>query len=461
MPESNKIGTILQPNPYAGGRVPPPIIMPTELQNTGGNAPGNQGSGQNSLIIDDDVSLSGPSTGLNGTPQTNPPYQGGNVQPTAPGTDFINTVPGMMPGPGQLPSDNRFGWRQQGNDWYYFDPDSGALVKGWKEINNFWYYLDPATGIMATGWIKTGGLWYYLDPKDGHMLIDWNYIGGEWFYLETDNRNGQMVTGWKLHKGNWYFLFENGAMAHGGWVKVDEKWYCFRDHSGEMETSKIIPYKGKNYYVGEDGAMVVNTTGSQLTVSYNGVTYEVDEEGVCTAIRNELADKIEQWMVSVQSIGTWYTQNISTYLAGETAGTRAYTYCALIDKKVGDDCSSMVSACLVLYGIENSVGYSSYSFNKLQSQFSNTLGQNLTNAGFVWHSYTQDYIPQRGDISVQHKTYMVDGEQKTAHHVEVIDSYDENAKVTYVWSWGDVYNSLPIPRSNWRVRTSGYWRIEQ
>ena len=187
----------------------------------------------------------------------------------------------------------------------------------------------------------------------------------------------------------------------------------------------------------------------------------MDEEGVCTAIRNELADKIEEWMVSVQSIGTWYTQNISTYLAGETAGTRAYTYCALIDKKVGDDCSSMVSACLVLYGIENSVGYSLYSFNKLKRQFSNTLGQNLTNAGFVWHSYTQDYIPQRGDISVQHKTYMVDGEQRTAHHVEVIDSYDENAKVTYVWSWGDVYNSLPIPRSNWRVRTSGYWRIEQ
>ena len=284
MPDSNKNGTILQPNPYAGGRVPPPIIMPAELQNTGGNAPGNQGAGQNSLIIDDDVSLSGPSAGLNGTPQTNPPYQGGNVQPTTPGTDFINTVPGMMPDLGQLPSDNRFGWRQQGNDWYYFDPDSGAMVKGWKEINNFWYYLDPATGIMATGWIKTGGLWYYLDPKDGHMLIDWNYIGGEWFYLETDNRNGQMVTGWKLHKGNWYFLFENGAMAHGGWVKVDEKWYCFRDPNGEMEASKIIPYRGKNYYVGEDGAMVVNTTGSQLTVVYNGVTYEVDEDGVCTAI---------------------------------------------------------------------------------------------------------------------------------------------------------------------------------
>ena len=284
MPDTNKNGTILQPNPYAGGRVPPPIIMPTELQNTGGNAPGSQGTGQNSLIIDDDVSLSGPSTGLNGTPQTNPPYQGGNVQPTTPGTDFINTVPGMMPGPGQLPSDNKFGWRQQGNDWFYFDPDSGALVKGWKEINNLWYYLDPATGIMATGWIKTGGLWYYLDPRDGHMLIDWNYIGGEWFYLETDNRNGQMVTGWKLHKGNWYFLFENGAMAHGGWVKVDEKWYCFRDPDGEMEASKIIPYKGKNYYVGEDGAMVVNTTGSQFTVVYNGVTYEVDEDGVCTAI---------------------------------------------------------------------------------------------------------------------------------------------------------------------------------
>lgn len=330
MPDTNKNGTILQPNPYAGGRVPPTIIMPTELQNTGGNAPGSQGTGQNSLIIDDDVSLSGPSTGLNGTPQTNPPYQGGNVQPTTPGTDFIITVPGMMPGPGQLPSDNKFGWRQQGNDWFYFDPDSGALVKGWKEINNLWYYLDPATGIMATGWIKTGGLWYYLDPKDGHMLIDWNYIGGEWFYLETDNRNGQMVTGWKLHKGNWYFLFENGAMAHGGWVKVDEKWYCFRDPDGEMEASKIIPYKGKNYYVGEDGAMVVNTTGSQFTVVYNGVTYEVDEDGVCT---NLIQDKIDRFVeIALNEKGTVEEKvnktPYNTWFYNEAKSGDDYPWCA-------------------------------------------------------------------------------------------------------------------------------------
>lgn len=67
-------GSILQPNPYAGGRVAPPIVMPTEPQpGTGGNSSG-QGTGQNSVTIDDDVSLSGPSTELSGTPQTNPPY---------------------------------------------------------------------------------------------------------------------------------------------------------------------------------------------------------------------------------------------------------------------------------------------------------------------------------------------------------------------------------------------------
>ena len=44
MPDSIQNGTILQPNPHAGGRVPPPIIMPAELQDIGGNAPGgNQG----------------------------------------------------------------------------------------------------------------------------------------------------------------------------------------------------------------------------------------------------------------------------------------------------------------------------------------------------------------------------------------------------------------------------------
>lgn len=294
MPASNTNEKLLQPNPYAGGRPAQPISMPLSQSNppgTGGNSSnGNQGPGQNDMTVDGDVSLSGPSTGLNGTPQTNPPHPGGNVQPTNPDSGLTNTVPGMVPGtngvngPGQGPSSgNATGWRKVGNDWYYFDPSNGAMVKGWKMVDGLWYYLDSITGIMAKSWIFVGELWYYLEPSAGHMLLGWNYINEEWYYLETTNGNGQMVTGWKEDGEKWYFLFETGAMAHGGWLLIDGKWYCVQDN-GEMEAEKILLFEGKKYYVGKDGAMVTKATLPQPEITYKGITYEVADDGVCTEV---------------------------------------------------------------------------------------------------------------------------------------------------------------------------------
>ena len=314
MPESSTNETIIQPNPYAGGRPAPPISLPGQGSQTasGGSSSNNsQGPGQNTIIIDDEVSLSGPSTSLNGTPQQSGPSSGGNVQPTTPGTDFNNTVTGMAPGAngtGQNQSSGSAnGWRKDGNNWYYFDPATGNMVKGWKKIDGLWYYLDPGTGIMATGWVKTDGLWYYLEPNNGHMLTGWQYINQEWYYLETTAGNGQMVTGWKLHNGKWYYLFESGAMAHGGWIRVDEKWYCVRSNSGELEISKIIEYNGKKYYVNNKGVMLTSNDTEVIenggTIEYNGVIYAVDWEGVCTAISVERPVNGDQaaWKAYIES----------------------------------------------------------------------------------------------------------------------------------------------------------------
>ncbi|GLC80077.1 hypothetical protein LBYZC6_21910 [Lacrimispora brassicae] len=306
MPGSSTNETIIQPNPLAGGQPAPSISLPGQgsWPSSGGSSNNTQGSGQNTITIDDEVSLSGPSTGLNGTPQQSGPSSGGSVQPATPGTDFNNAVNGMAPGAngsGQNQSSgNATGWWKNGNDWYYFDPVTGNMVKGWKYDNGCWYYLDPKTGIMATGWIKEDGLWYYLEPNNGHMLTGWQYINQEWYYLETTNGNGQMVTGWKFHNGKWYYLFESGAMAHGGWLKVDEKWYCVRDN-GELEVSKILEYNGKKYYVNDKGAMI--TRQDQETVTYNGVTYEVAGDGVCTAIGNTRpADaNMQSWKAYIES----------------------------------------------------------------------------------------------------------------------------------------------------------------
>ena len=294
MPESSTNGAIIQPNPYAGGQPAPPISMPGQgLQSSPGGSSSNnsQGSGQNTIIIDDEVTFSGPSTGLNGTPQQSGPSQGGNVQPTNQGTDFNKVVTGMVPGAngaGQNQSSgNTTGWWKNGNDWYYIEPSTNSKAKGWKKIDGFWYYFNEKSGIMATGWVEDG-FWYYLDPSDGHMLTDWQYINGEWYYLETTNGNGQMVTGWKLDGDKWYFLFDTGSMARGGWAMIDKKWYCFRDN-GELEIGKILDYNGKKYYVNDAGVMI--TRDDQETVEYDDIIYDVAEDGVCTPdkrIQNKL-----------------------------------------------------------------------------------------------------------------------------------------------------------------------------
>lgn len=308
MPGSSTNETIIQPNPYAGGQPAPSISLPGQgsQPSSGGSSNNNQGPGQNTIIIDDDVSFSGPSTGLNGNPQPSGPSSGGNVQPTNPGSDFNNTVTGMVPGAngsGQNQSSgNATGWWKNGNDWYYFDQVTGKMVKGWKYYEGSWYYLDPVTGIMATGWAKVEGLWYYLEPSNGNMLTDWRFINGEWYFLETTNGNGQMVTGWKFHNGKWYYLFEDGAMAHDGWLMVDEKWYCVRDN-GELEVSKILDYNGKKYYVNDKGVMITSADTTDGTITYNGVTYEVDADGVCAAISNGRPDNddMQTWKAYIES----------------------------------------------------------------------------------------------------------------------------------------------------------------
>lgn len=105
--------------------------------------------------------------------------------------------------------------------------------------------------------------------------------------------------------------------------------------------------------------------------------------------------------------------------------------------------------------------YSSYSFNKNLSNYNAGLGSALENFGFVWHNADASYVPKRGDISVQHKTYVEGGTAKKAHHVEVVENFDANTQVCHIWSWGTVHSSLPVSRRNWRERTSGYWRLEQ
>ena len=276
-----------------------------------------------------------------------------------------------------------------------------------------------------------------------------------------------MWEGWRKIDGKWYYFKKEkdveGESGYGyvwkDWRKIGNKWYYFKS-DGEMVASQMIESSnGKRYYLGADGAMVTSQT-----VNWEGKEYQVDSEGVCSE-KNDVDAKIEKFMSSAELIGNWYVNNVNTYLncpKGKERTTekveRKHYHCDIINKSTGDDCSSYVSSCLSYLGYINSNEYSSYDFNPGMGENSNAIKKNLTANGFVWHAYTDDYIPKRGDISVQHKG--IGDEGNDIHHIEIIDSYTSGN--VGIWSWGKVYDSLPATRieTNFRERTSGYWRIE-
>lgn len=142
-------------------------------------------------------------------------------------------------------------WLNDGGNWYYMMPDSGAMVTGWQEIKDSWYFFDEK-GKMKTGWLEQGSSWYYLNP-DGTMAEGWTNDNGTWYYMNPDS--GTMTTGWQLIDENWYYLGKKGAMVTG-WFKLDNDWY----------------------YCDSNGVMAANTFVDGCYINRNGIWIEDAEE---------------------------------------------------------------------------------------------------------------------------------------------------------------------------------------
>lgn len=116
------------------------------------------------------------------------------------------------------------------------------------------------------------GIFFHLDQrykfnKDGSVSTGWI---NNMFFADSD---GKFITNnWKLIDNKWYY-FNNYGEKHTGWIKTGNKWY-YLDKSGIMQSSKWIG----DYYLGKDGAMLVNTiTPDGYYVDDNGKYYEVFE----------------------------------------------------------------------------------------------------------------------------------------------------------------------------------------
>lgn len=108
------------------------------------------------------------------------------------------------------------GWSNDGYDWYY--TIDGEFVRNqWLLIADRWYVFD-AMGRMITKWFFGENEWYYLNPDDGAMLAD------QWFEDAT----------------HWYYLTHSGAMAKNAYIydKKRDK-YCYVNSEGIWDNDYV------------------------------------------------------------------------------------------------------------------------------------------------------------------------------------------------------------------------------
>ena len=115
---------------------------------------------------------------------------------------------------------------------------------------------------FAAGWQKDdAGVWHYYDSDDNMVTDEWKKDGGKWFYL---NEDGDMETDAWVDDD--YYVGEDGAMLVNQWIKTSddsdqadpdddgEHWYYF-NNKGKKVTDDKKKINGKTYYFNTDGEM--------------------------------------------------------------------------------------------------------------------------------------------------------------------------------------------------------------
>ena len=130
---------------------------------------------------------------------------------------------------------------------------------------------------FAAGWEKDdAGIWHYYDSDDEMVTGEWKKDGGKWFYLDDD---GEMLTdSWVDDE---YYVGEDGAMLINTWKKTitdddmddpeedGESCYYFGS-KGKKTTSGSKKVNGKTYYFDEDGKMQSGWYADDKNVYYLG-----------------------------------------------------------------------------------------------------------------------------------------------------------------------------------------------
>ena len=116
---------------------------------------------------------------------------------------------------------------------------------------------------FAAGWQKDdAGVWHYYDSDDEMVTGEWKKDGGKWFYLDDD---GDMAVDQWVDDD--YYVGDDGAMLINAWKYTmadddqddpdedGEHWYYF-NNKGKKVNSDTKKINGKTYLFDQDGKML-------------------------------------------------------------------------------------------------------------------------------------------------------------------------------------------------------------
>ncbi|MBJ8061082.1 cell wall-binding protein [Bacillus cereus] len=138
---------------------------------------------------------------------------------------------------------NYSGWKEFGEEKYYFRDGKSSTVNGTETIDGKTYYFNDWGKATQTGFVKTNGKTYYYNDK-GEMQTGFQEINGNrYYFFSNSERRGEMATGFFNDGHNNYYAEWDGVMYRGREAQLDYngdlKYFLFNSEGRIIKSFKI------------------------------------------------------------------------------------------------------------------------------------------------------------------------------------------------------------------------------
>lgn len=142
-------------------------------------------------------------------------------------------------------------WKQDRHGRSYQNPDGSFIAKRWATIRNKEYYFDENGYVVRNQWINGS----YLGA-DGVKSSSKTHSTPQVTMNSKDSPPSTIKNAnWQHDSNGTWYKNPDGSYPTKKWEEIDDQWYYFND-KGYILTNQWIG----DYYVGEDGAMLTDST---------------------------------------------------------------------------------------------------------------------------------------------------------------------------------------------------------